>query len=142
MQSRGFQLLGDEPPNRFTLQPDGYEYAMARASRSEVRHWRKESDRKEEKIRRTLYRNQQFLLFSPQGKGYGHSDRWPFDIERAQRNPGYARGINRAIQNPRFHYNWRAAAKHDMRYYVVPYVQMLAEELEAAHTLAAQFDYV
>jgi len=70
-------------------------------------------------------------LLPPGGKGYGHSTEWPFDIERAKRNPGYSRGINRAIGNESFHPAWRARAYDDMLRHVVPYVTMLANELQA-----------
>jgi hypothetical protein len=78
----------------------------------------------------------QYLL-PPGGKGYGHSTQWPFDAERAKRNPGYSRGINRAIENEMFHPAWRLAAWDLMQSTVVPYVHTLAQELEAAHVLHA-----
>jgi len=56
------------------------------------------------------------LLLPPGGPGYGHSPIWPFDQQRAVRNPGYARGVARAINNEAFHPAWRARAEQWFRY--------------------------
>lgn len=43
-------------------------------------------------------------------RGYGNSKHWPFDKEKAYREPGYQAGIRRAIRNPAYARPWREAA--------------------------------
>lgn len=103
-------------------------------------HMRAEGRRLHREMETQRRHDAQYLL-PPGGKGYGHSQQWPFDVERAKRNPGYSRGINRAIENASFHPAWRVAARDVMQSTIVPFVQTLAQELEAAHVLHAGFDY-
>ena len=80
-----------------------------------------------------LMREQEALdrsyLLPPGGLGYGRVGRWPFDIEKAQTQPGYSRGINRAIDNPHFHPLWRTRAQEDMDNHVRPYLQQMVDDL-------------
>lgn len=56
------------------------------------------------------------------GRGYD-SDRWPFDTRRAIASAGYRRGIRRAMVNPFFNKQWRAAALWELHNIVDPIVE-------------------
>jgi len=43
-------------------------------------------------------------------RGYGGTKEWPFDKEKAFQEPGYQRGIRRAVRNPAYSLAWRQAA--------------------------------
>jgi len=56
------------------------------------------------------------------GRGYD-SERWPFDIKRAIASRGYRSGIRRAMVNPFFNRQWRAAALWELHNIVDPIVR-------------------
>jgi len=48
-------------------------------------------------------------------KGYGSSEQWPFDYFKALTEPGYRRGISRALENSAFNSVWRHTAREWMK---------------------------
>lgn len=56
------------------------------------------------------------------GRGYD-SERWPFDIKRAIASSGYRKGIRKAILNPWYNRQWRAAALYELHHVVDPILQ-------------------
>jgi len=61
------------------------------------------------------------------GRGYD-SERWPFDIRRAIASQGYRRGIRKAMLNPFYNRQWRAAALWELYNIVDPAVLQRQEQ--------------
>lgn len=72
------------------------------------------------------------------GRGYD-SERWPFDIKRAIASFGYRKGIRKAILNPWYNRQWRAAALYELHHIVDPIVQ--ERENASASYLRSLMDY-
>lgn len=48
-------------------------------------------------------------------RGYGNVKKWPFSKEKAYLEPGYQRGVRRAINSPVYAQPWRQAARKRLR---------------------------
>jgi len=59
-------------------------------------------------------------------KGYGNSKYWPFSVKKALKEPGYLKGIERALNNDNYDESWKANAKHLLR--IVYHKQAMLEQ--------------
>lgn len=74
-------------------------------------------------------------------RGYD-SDRWPFDIRRAIASTGYRRGIRKAMLNPFYNRQWRAAALWELHNIVDPVVIQREEQAKRIIGQAMKYYFI
>lgn len=81
------------------------------------------------------YRYERDSLHPAFGRGF-HSTRWPFDISRAIVDEGYRTELAEAIGDTFYNPQWRAMAKHEYKYIVMPRL------LEGRNRVRRQFNVI